>query len=228
MKATKPYDLYLIRNCQILLREIAQTSRNKCLIQCHRNKSDVRYATHLRVHSEASRSASRLSRRVSPQLRPHTTEGSRRRRTKKSSESPSTISGREKNVLDKHIHVRQTRPSTAEGTVGQHSKNSLAAGYSVRDFYRKQKLLTEPEELFKPAYFSSFDYINQTLKTGDHVWIKVDVHGGAYVHTVASLGQFRGTNGLKQSEADVRAMKDVPFVLDGFVKGRFVDGYKEK
>ena len=88
--------------------------------------------------------------------------------------------------------------------------------------------MTEPEDLFEPAYFSSFDYINQTLKTGDHVWIKVDVHGGAYVHTVASLGQFRGINGLQQSEADVRAMKDVPFVLDGFVKGRFVDGYKEK
>ena len=32
---------------------------------------------------------------------------------------------------------------------------------------------------------------------------------------VASLGQFRGINGLQQSEADIRAMKDVPFVLMG-------------
>ena len=131
----------------------------------------------LKVHSEASRSASRLSRRVSPQLRPHTTEGSRRRRTKKSSESPSTFSGTEKNVVNRHVHVHRNRPSTAEGTVGQHGRNSLAAGYSARDFHRKQKLLTEPEDLFKPAYFSSFDCVNQTLKTGDHVWIKVDVHG---------------------------------------------------
>ena len=60
-------------------------------------ESDVRHATHLKVHSKATRSASTLSRRVSPQLRPHTTEGSRRRRTK-SSESPSTISGREKTL----------------------------------------------------------------------------------------------------------------------------------
>ena len=138
---------------------------------------------------------------------------------KKLSESPSTFSGTEKNVVNRHVHVHRNRPSTAEGTVGQHGRNSLAAGYSARNFHREQKLLTEPEDLFEPAYFSSFDCVNQTLKTGDHVWIKVDVHGGAYVHTVASLGQFRGTNGLQQSDADVRAMKDVPFVLDGFVKG---------
>ena len=188
----------------------------------------VQNANSSNMHTGAPRSDLRLSRSVSSQLRPHTTEGSRRRRRKKLIESPSTISDGGRESVNRHVDTFHARPSTAEGIVGQSGKKSIDAGYSIRDFYRNKKLLTEPEDLFEPAYFSSFDHINQTLKTGDHVWIKVDVHGGAYVHTVASLGHFRGANGLQQSDADVRAMKDVPFVLDGFVQGRFVEGYKEK
>ena len=164
-----------------------------------------------------------LSQSVTYGTRPHTSEGSTRiNRLNRTVPNNTRLNqyGMKKNRVP-------NRPSTAEGTMGHPSTRNNQYSKEWNESLQK-KLLTEPEDLFESVYFTSYDHINQTLKTGDHVWVKVDVHGGAYVHTVASLGTYRAPNGLQKSNVDVRAMDDVPFVLDAFVKGRFVESYNKK
>ncbi len=141
----------------------------------------------------------------------------RRTRFSRSTLRPKSTEGQKRSSrrVGAHPYGGTKRPSTAGPNLSKR-KAEKPKEYSSVHF--------DPEDTFKSVYFTPFDTIKDTLKAGDHVWIKLDMRGGALVDRIASLGEWIHAS-EEQNTLLVDGWED-SFVLSGFVQGRFMT--KEK
>jgi hypothetical protein len=123
---------------------------------------------------------------------------------------PRTVGLRERR--SRNDDKTMNRPSTAGARV---SSTPACKSY----MFSTESEEYDPEDCFQSKYFAPFDSIKETLQTGDHVWIKVDLRGGAFVERVASLGEHID-NTASMNVLMVDGWED-SFVLNGFIQGRF-------